>query len=212
MISDTPDSHTAALAVQAATKGHLVLAGMHTSSSITAAARLHTGGSEPFLLVTALRAAVGQRLVRKLCPDCRVRVTLSDEQRKELEQSFGIATPAARKRVHELESALAPVIFGDVKQLSSTPQRITHLWGPGSAGCDTCEHSGYQGRTAITEILQSTPRVQKLLLSREIVPAAELQAAAVKDGFIPMALDGLVKALRGQTTIAEVLRSVHSAA
>jgi type II secretory ATPase GspE/PulE/Tfp pilus assembly ATPase PilB-like protein len=206
MVDNLPDGPTAELALHAAATGHTILAGLHADSAITAALRLRHIGTEPFLLASALRASIGQRLVRKLCPDCRERYTLTDEEREAIESSFGISSTAARKRIHELEQASAPTIFGDVKQLSSTPTHIAYAWRPKESGCDNCEHTGYQGRTAVVEVLRNTEALHKALLSRDVVSANVLQVALIKEGFIPMALDGLVKALRGQTTIAEVLR------
>jgi type II secretory ATPase GspE/PulE/Tfp pilus assembly ATPase PilB-like protein len=208
MLTDIPDSATAQTAVHAASTGHMILGGMHADSATAAVLRLRTAGVEPFLVVTALKAAVGQRLVRTLCPNCRERYSLSKEEQGELAKRFGITTASAFKRVHELEKSAAPAIFGDVKQLSSTASSITALWRASSTGCDNCERTGYAGRTAITEVLQNTEGLQKTLLAPEAPTVAALQAAAVKDGFVPMALDGLVKALRGQTTIAEVLHAV----
>jgi len=208
MTSDLPDGMTAKLAVHAATTGHLLLAGVHADGAVPALLRLRATGIEPFLLVTALAASVGQRLVRTLCPDCRERYILSNEERQELVKRFGITTATAHKRVHELERAAAPAIFGDVKQLSSTATGITHLWRASSVGCETCDHSGYLGRTAIVEVLQNTASLQKTLLSSDILSIPRLQAVALKDGFVPMALDGLIKALRGQTTVAEVLHAI----
>ncbi len=212
MLSNIPDSDTAALAVHAATTGHLLLAGLHADNSIQALLRVRAAGVEPFLLVTCLRASVGQRLVRTLCPDCRVRYALSRDEQKELAQSFGITGVSAYKRIHELESQIAPAIFGDVKQLSSTASNITHLWRPSEAGCDTCDRTSYKGRTAIVEVLENTDSLRKNLMDRDTHSSTTLQTAALKDGFVPMALDGLVKALRGQTTVAEVLRAVASVA
>ena len=208
MVADVPDSATTSLAVHAATTGHLILAGVHADSAITAMLRLRATGVEPFLLASAFKAAVGQRLVRTLCTNCRERYSLSKEEQAELAQRFGITTAAAYKRVHELERALAPDIFGDVKQLSSTPTAITSLWRANSTGCDTCERTGYNGRTAITEVLPASEAVQKALLARELPTVSALQAIAVKEGFVPMALDGLAKALRGETTVGEVLHAV----
>jgi type II secretory ATPase GspE/PulE/Tfp pilus assembly ATPase PilB-like protein len=210
MLSDLPDSTTSQLAIHAATTGHLVLAGVHADNAVTALLRLKSAGVEPFLLVTALRAAVSQRLVRTLCPNCRERYTLNPEEHRELVKSFGIATAGAFKRVHELEQTAAPAIFGDVKQLSSSPTRITALWRAKEGGCEHCDHTGYQGRTAIVEVLENTEALQKALLNHEAVSASSVHAAVLKNGFVPMALDGLVKALRGQTTVAEVLRAVRA--
>ncbi|HJQ08368.1 MAG TPA: ATPase, T2SS/T4P/T4SS family [Candidatus Saccharimonadales bacterium] len=212
MLSTVTDGATAGTAVQAAATGHLILAGLHAENSSAALLSLRAAGVEPFLLVTTVRAAVGQRLVRKLCPECRERYTVSDEEWAELVHYFGMSAASARKRVHELERAAAPAIFGDVKQLGSTPTRITHLWRPGKTGCSTCDHTGYQGRTAIVEVQPSTEALHKALLNRDIISAAALQAVTLKDGFVPLTLDGLIKALRGQTTAAEVLRVSKSIA
>ena len=212
MVNDVPDGETAELAVHAATTGHLMLLGLHADNSMAAVLRLRAAGVEPFLLASGLRASVAQRLVRKLCTECRERYQLSPDEQKELAGQFGINTPVARKRVHELEQAAAPAIFGDVKQLSSTPGQVTHLWKASADGCEQCHHSGYDGRLAIVEVLQSTENLQHGLMDREVNSVAALQKLAVKDGFVPMALDGLVKALRGQTTVAEVLRAVNAPA
>jgi len=210
MLSTIPDGATAELAVHTATTGHLLLTGTHAEGAIAAVLRLRHVGVEPFLVATALRASVGQRLVRKLCPDCRERYALSDEERKQIEESFGIKTALARKRVHELERSAAPTIFGDVKQLNSTPTHIGYLWRASEHGCEACDHSGYQGQTAIVEVLKNSETLQKALLGREASSASALLTAVLKDGFIPMGLDGLIKALRGQATIAEVLQAVAS--
>lgn len=210
MIDNLPDGPSSEIAVHAATTGHMVLAGLHAENSITALLQLRHSGIQPFLLVTALRADIGQRLVRRLCPECRQRYAVKDEERELLQDIFGMTSPSARKRLHELERAAAPAIFGDVKQLNSTPVQITHLWRPNEAGCEACDHTGYKGRTAIVEILANTDTLHKAMLGKEILTAGAIQTMVLKDGFIPMGLDGLVKALRGQTTAVEVLRAMSA--
>lgn len=210
MVGDVADGVTTELVVHAATTGHLVVVGVHADGALSAALRLRAAGAEPFLLVSALRACIGQRLVRTLCLDCRERYALDASERKELEQTFGLNTSTTRKRVHELERQAAEGGVGDPKQLNSNPSQITHLWRPHPEGCDRCDHTGYQGRTAIVEVLASTDNVHKGLMDRTVASGAALQRLAVKDTFIPMALDGLIKALRGSTTIGDVLRAVNS--
>lgn len=212
MVDNVSDGATAELAVHAATTGHLVLVGLHAESAAAALLRLRHVGVEPFLLVTGLRAAVSQRLVRQLCPDCRERYTIGPEEREQLEEALGMNTAATRKRLHELEKTAALAIFGDVRQLSSTPGGINHLWRTSENGCEACGHSGYKGQTAIVEVLKNTDGLHKALLGKEPVSPASLQTTLLKEGFVPMGLDGLVKALRGQTTVAEVLRAITSQA
>lgn len=208
LLDNLPDGKTAELAVHAANTGHLVLAGLHSSSSVAALLHLRHSGVEPYLLVSSLRASIGQRLVRRLCSQCHERYEVDDDEREQLEEAFGLTTPAARKRLFEVEKAASPVIFGDVRQLNSTPHGITHLWRPSETGCDACEHTGYTGRTAIVEVLTSTDTLHKALLGKDVLSANTIQDMLVKDGFVPMAIDGLAKALRGHTTAAEVLRAM----
>lgn len=208
LIDNLSDGQTTSLAVQAAATGHLVLAGLRAPSSAAALLHLRHGGVEPYLLVTSLRACIGQRLVRRLCPDCRERYPVEQDELDMLEEFFGIRTASARRQLHELEKAASPVIFGDVRQLNSTPERITHLWRASEYGCGTCDRTGYTGRTAIVEVLTSTESLHKTMLSKEPLSVNAIQSAALKDGFIPIAMDGLVKALRGHTTAAEVMRAM----
>ena len=208
MLDDVPDPQTAQAAVHASATGHMMLTGLRTNDSITALLRLRHSGVEPFLLATALRASIGQRLVRTLCPSCRQRYEVSPDERKHLEERLGINSPAARKRLHELEKSAAPAIFGDVKQLGSTASGITHLWQPHPTGCEDCDHTGYQGQTAITEVITNSETLQKAILSNNLVTAKAVQDATAKDNFIPMHIDGLIKSLRGQTSAAEVLRAI----
>ena len=208
MLSEVPDTATAEQAVHAATTGHLVLLGIHADNAAGAALRLRVAGVEPFLLVSGWRAGIGQRLVRKLCVHCRERYQLEASDRQTLERAFGMNAPAARKRVHELEHAAAEAGIGERSELGSTPAGIIHLWRPNPSGCNECGHSGFSGRTAIVEVLTSTEGFQKGLMDRSIISAPNLQGLVLKDGFTPMALDGLIKAIRGVTTIDEVLHAV----
>jgi type IV pilus assembly protein PilB len=207
VLGDMPDRATAELAIHAATTGHLVIASFCADNAVAAALRMRAAGAEPFLLVTALRATVSQRLVRTLCPDCRQRHALSVSKQKELAEQFKITGPAAYKRISELERAAANAGFGDAKQLNSSPAGITHLWRADPYGCETCEHSGFVGRTAIVEVLANSEQLHKALMDSSINAIPAVQRAVLKDGFVPMALDGLVKALRGETTVTEVLRA-----
>lgn len=209
MINDLQGANTAELAVHTATTGHLMLVGLHADGAIAAALRMRVTGVEPFLLVTGLRASVGQRLVRRLCPMCRERYTLSTEELQQFEQSFGIRTPAARARVHELERQALAANIGDSKLGNTTGANITHAWRASAEGCGNCNHSGYAGRTSLVEVLPSSDTLHKVLMDPEIPSVALIQKAVLKEGFIPMALDGLIKSLRGETTPADVLRTIH---
>jgi type II secretory ATPase GspE/PulE/Tfp pilus assembly ATPase PilB-like protein len=210
MLGDIPDGRTAELAVHTAATGHLVVAGTHADGAIAAAIRLKGSGVEPFMLTTALRTSVGQRLVRALCNECRERYALTADEHRTLRQNFGITSPATLKHIFELEQDAVRSGLGDPKHYGSTPTHISYLWRASEHGCDACQHSGYQGRTALVEVLPSSELIQKALMSHEITSVAALHRIALQAGFTPLALDGLIKALRGQTTIKEVLHAAGS--
>jgi type II secretory ATPase GspE/PulE/Tfp pilus assembly ATPase PilB-like protein len=206
MISSLADKQTASLAVQAAAAGHLVIGGMHDESTTSALTQLRSLSEESLLMATTTRAAVSQRLLRRLCPECRERYIPSQEQIANLEESFGVATAAARRKVHELEQQAAAAGIGNNAHVNTTPSKITSLWRANDDGCEACNHTGYQGSVAMCEVLTLSDDLQKALLDHQ--HGNKLHAIALKDGFIPMGLDGLVKALRGETTVQEVLRAL----
>jgi type II secretory ATPase GspE/PulE/Tfp pilus assembly ATPase PilB-like protein len=100
--------------------------------------------------------------------------------------------------------------MGDAKQLNTSTAQVSHLWRRSAEGCTACDHTGYQGQIAIVEVLANTENVQQGILDMSVTSVPALQKRAVKDRFVPMALDGLIKTLRGETDIHEVLRATHS--
>ncbi len=205
LLGNIPDKATAELAVHTAGTGHLLLAELHSDDAVTSALHLRAMSASPFLLATALRATVGQRLVRKLCQHCRQRYPLDDAKRRKLEKAFGI-TPAARVRIVELERAAQQAGLGNEE--TANEHGISYIWRATAGGCDQCNRTGYNGRLGINEVLQNDEAIQKKLLASDNVTPAELHRAALKNGFIPMGLDGLIKALQGLTTVVDVLRAV----
>ncbi|HUS26016.1 MAG TPA: GspE/PulE family protein [Nevskiaceae bacterium] len=207
MLSNLPDQPVAELAVHAAVTGHLVLAGLHADSAIAALLHVRAMNVRPFLLATGLRLCIGQRLVRRLCAQCRERYAPDATELHKLEKRFDMTTAPARKRVHLLEQQAAQAGMGTDKLLNSTPAHITHLWRKSDDGCEACHHTGYTGGLMIVEVLSNSDHLQKLLSGTPT--ASALHSAALKDGFTPMALDGLIKALRGETSLDEVLRGIE---
>lgn len=205
MISSLPDKATTSLAIQAAMNGHLLVAGVHGDSASSAITHIRTMSDEPYLLTTALRTVTSQRLVRQLCVHCRERYIPAREQVVEIERVFGITAAAAKRKVHELEQHAAHEGIDSNNRFNTTPSGITNLWRASDEGCEACNHTGYQGVVAIAEALHVSAAIQKAILDH--APANIIHSIALKEGFIPTGLDGLIKALRGQTTIAEVLRT-----
>jgi len=213
MVGEIRDSETADLGVQAALTGHLVFATLHTNNAATCLPRLLDMGIEPFLIASTVRAVVGQRLVRRLCVDCREKHTPDQTELQKIADIFGINDTAQLKRIHELEKEALEGGIGksnlgksknSTSELSTSPNKISHIWKAHQDGCDSCNHTGYKGRVGIYEVLANSDDVQKLIVTNST--SDQIQDSAIASGMITMHLDGFVKALRGQTSIEEILR------
>lgn len=212
MVGEVRDNETADLAVQAALTGHLVFSTLHTNNAATCLPRLLEMGVEPFLIASTVRVVIAQRLVRRLCVDCREAYTPDAAVLKQLDKSFRLPENGGFKQIHELESSALSDGIGkssggkgaDTDQLSTSPTTVTRLWKAHDEGCERCNHSGYKGRIGIYEVLNNSSAIQKMIVTNSTSEAIE--QAAIGEHMLTMQLDGLVKALRGQTTIEEVLR------
>ncbi len=213
MVGEIRDSETANIGVQAALTGHLVFATLHTNNAATCLPRLLDMEIEPFLIASTVRAVVGQRLVRRLCVDCREEIDPDAAMLKQLDEIFGTGGAGVLKRVHELEEealegGIGKISTGkskvDTSTLSTSESKINRLFKAHDGGCETCGHTGYKGRMGIYEVLSGSVSIQKLIISNGT--SDEIQEQAIKEGMITMQVDGLIKALRGLTTIEEILR------
>jgi type II secretory ATPase GspE/PulE/Tfp pilus assembly ATPase PilB-like protein len=127
---------------------------------------------------------------------------------------FQLKESGAMTHLHEMEEAALKAGVGatnpskinkrDPSALSSTNTAIVRLWKAHEDGCDSCNHTGYRGRMGIYEVLRNTDSIQQLIVGN--ATSEKLQAQAVEDGMLTMQTDGLVKALRAQTSIEEILR------
>ncbi len=214
MVGEVRDSETAGLAVQAALTGHLVFSTLHTNNAATCLPRLLDMGIEPFLIASTVRAVVGQRLVRRLCVDCREEYVPDAAVLKQIAEIFHTDDAAVMKQIHRLETVALEAGVGkasqtktgdkSAEQLGSSESKIVRLWRVHKEGCDSCGHAGYKGRIGIYEVLENSPAIQKLIVANGT--SEEIQNESVKEGMVTMQLDGLIKALRGQTTVEEILR------
>lgn len=220
MVGEIRDGETADLAIQAALTGHLVFSTLHTNNASTSLPRLLDMGIEPYLIASTVRAVVGQRLIRRLCTICKEKVTPDDSILNRLKESFGIDSPERYAWIHQLEQSALNDGIGvskssedkeaqDTDQLATTETAILHLWKAHDGGCDACSHTGYKGRLGIYEVLENTTEIQKLIVSNSTSEIIEQQA--IKHGMLTMQMDGFVKALRGQTSIEEILRVTREA-
>ena len=182
LVGETRDEETANIAVQAALTGHMVFSTLHTNDAPGAIPRLLNMKIDPTLIGPAVNAFIAQRLVRKLCPKCKQEYAPAKETLEKINKILSIISPSAKV---------------------SIPENITSLFK--SVGCSDCNQTGYKGRIGIFEVFQVTPEIEKLA-TRERVATSDIKKAAIKNGMVTMLQDGILKSLRGQTTLEEVYR------
>lgn len=205
MVGEVRDGETADMSVQAALTGHLVFSTLHTNNAATCLPRLLDMKIEPFLIASTVRSVLGQRLVRRVCQDCKVAYVPDADEIAEIKKMFHVVTPEDFKSLTKLElKALSQNVGKNETKPSSDGSTIIKLWKAKEGGCDSCDGVGYRGRFGIYEVLENSVEVQHMIM--EDVTSDVIQNKAVEQGMVTMQMDGLVKSLRGQTTIAEVLR------
>lgn len=204
MVGEIRDGETANLGVQAALTGHLVFSTLHTNNAATCLPRLLDMGIEPFLIASTVKAVVGQRLVRRLCTVCRQQYTPTQPEIDEVVKLFNLREGETFSRIHELENqALEQHVGGDTPA-GTNETTVVNLWKANPEGCDECNHTGYKGRIGIYEVLGVSIPIQKMITAN--ATSNQIQDQAISEGMTTMQTDGLVKALRGNTTLEEVLR------
>ncbi len=204
MVGEIRDGETANLGVQAALTGHLVFSTLHTNNAATCLPRLLDMGIEPFLIASTVKAVVGQRLVRRLCMNCRQSYVPDQTEVAEITRLFHLAPGQNFYYIHQLEAQAIVQKVGGETPWGTTDTTIAALWQPNPNGCDECNHTGFKGRVGIYEVLGTSREIQKMIIGGNT--SNEIQDQAVAEGMTTMLTDGLIKAIRGNTTVEEVLR------
>jgi general secretion pathway protein E len=175
MVGEIRDLETATVAIQSALTGHLVLSTLHTNDAPSSITRLLDLGVEPFLVASSVNAAIAQRLVRRLCPECR---------------SLSPLNPAALRADgwpdEEIEY-LKQFSFGELAA---------------QGRCEACFHTGFSGRTGIYEMLMMNDALRDLVAKR--APANDIKKAAIEHGMATLRRDGLRRIAEKVTTLNEV--------
>jgi len=204
MIGEVRDGETANLAIQAALTGHMVFSTLHTNNAATSLPRLLDMGIEPFLIASTVRAIVGQRLVRRLHKASRVSFVPTDEEKAAVVKLFNLQSGDDFKVIHELEKQAASQGLGGDTPLSTDENGIKTMWRANKDFNDDDAQEGYKGRIGIYEVLTNSHEIEKIIMTRGTTD--QIQRQAISEGMMTMQIDGLIKALRGETTIEEVLR------
>jgi type IV pilus assembly protein PilB len=171
LVGEVRDRESAEMAVHCTLTGHKLLTTLHTEDSVGAVIRLVQMGLEPFLVASTLTAVVAQRLVRKICANCRVDHT---------------PTPT------------------EIRALSLNQDELVGVSFSRGAGCPTCHYTGYKGRVGVYELLLSSDVLRDAVLQQR--PVHEVRRIVQETpGFFALQEDGIAKALRGYTSLSEVM-------
>lgn len=180
LVGEVRDEDTARMALRAAMTGHLVMTTLHTNNAPAAFARLQDLGLTPALMAGNVIGVIGQRLLRKLCLDCRQAVAAEDPLYTQVAQLHATLL--------DMPADQAPVT----------------LYHP--VGCAQCRMSGYRGRLAILELLTMHAELEPLIAAQ--ASATQWQTSAAPFGYLRLAAAGLLRVLAGQTSLAELQRVV----
>jgi type IV pilus assembly protein PilB len=161
-------------------------------------------GVEPCFIASTVKAVVGQRLVRRLRPETRSSYQPTEEEKQMIIKMFRLRPGQDFRYIHELEKQAAAEGVGGDTPLSTDENGIKTLWRSNPDDDADGAQDGYKGRIGIYEVLNNTVDIQKLIVAR--ATSTQLQDQAITDGMVTIQTDGLIKALRGETTVEEVLR------
>jgi type II secretory ATPase GspE/PulE/Tfp pilus assembly ATPase PilB-like protein len=193
MVGEIRDHETAQIAIEASLTGHLVLSTLHTNSATETVIRLLDMGMDPFNFADSLLAVLAQRLVRKLCMDCREITEASDASMNELVEDYLHVFPATLRPSPE---ALKTEWLGRFGKNG----RLQHFHSP---GCPKCDGNGLKGRVGVHELLVVNPEVRHLIQT-SARPEQLLHTAMASSSMRTLRQDGIEKVLAGLTTIEEV--------
>ena len=206
MVGEVRDLETGGIAIKAALTGHLVLSTLHTNSAPETVVRLLDMGLEPFNVASALNLILAQRLVRKICTNCKTRYVPDDLEL--IGAKVKAATTLRELRFTEMSLAdararasqeAAPHLHG--LSLNTTIGELPFFKGK---GCDACAGTGMKGRQGLYEVMYVTPELRKIILKNDGSEA--IREAAIEQGMLTLRMDGWLKVLKGITTLDQVIR------
>ncbi len=180
MVGEIRDSETAAIAINSAQTGHLVFSTLHTNNAAGTFPRLIDLGINSKVLTSAINIALAQRLLRKLCQNCKKEVAIEGNDRK-----------------------LVDAILAPITDRTSLPQTVK-MWS--AVGCEKCNKTGYKGRIGIYEAILTDAAIEKIV--NENPSEHEIEAAAAPQGIYTMKQDGIIKILQGTTSLDELQRVI----
>jgi type IV pilus assembly protein PilB len=184
LVGEIRDGETASTAIQASLTGHLVFSTLHTNNAAGTFTRLIDLGADPKTLTSSLHLAIAQRLVRTLCPACKKLTNITDRQKRIIQET-----------IDSLEG------YEERDEIKEIPQQLYQ-----AVGCKECNNTGYKGRIGIHEGILSDEKIENIIAMNP--SEREIKEAALDQKLINMKQDGIIKILKGITTIDELERVV----
>jgi type IV pilus assembly protein PilB len=206
MVGEVRDLETGGIAIKAALTGHLVMSTLHTNSAPETVTRLLDMGLEPFNVASALNLILAQRLVRRICPNCKTRYVPDDIE-------LTGAKVKASTTLRELR--FTEMSLNDARS-RATPEAAPHLNGLSLSttigelpffkgkGCEACGGTGLKGRQGLYEVMFVTQELRKIIMKNG--DADDIKEAAIGQGMLTLRMDGWLKVLKGITTLDQVIR------
>jgi len=187
MVGEIRDRETVDTAIEASLTGHLVFSTIHTNSAVETITRIDNMGVQPFLMASSFECIIAQRLVRRICEHCKV----EDDPKPHLIEHI----EEMAKRIHPGENI--------------DPELIKNMKFYKGKGCEYCDGTGYKGRVGLYEVMKMNNQIRKAILKRQ--NALEIEQIAMDTGMVTLEQAGIIKALKGETSLDEVYRVARKA-
>jgi len=182
MVGEIRDGETASIAINSALTGHLVFSTLHTNTAAGAFPRLIDLGVNPKIISSAINVAMAQRLIRKLCVDCRAEAIPDEKEKAFIDRTILSVT--------------------DKTYLDGL--QTEKIWK--AVGCEKCHKTGYKGRIAITEVILMTKEIEEAITNNP--SDRDIKAAAASQNLLDMKQDGVIRILKGVSSIDELGRVI----
>jgi len=182
MVGEIRDRETIDIAIEASLTGHQVFSTIHTNSAVETLTRIMNMGVPAYLLASSVELIMAQRLVRRICQACKA------------------PTPPDPELLELVKKALANLHSTDEIE----PEKLKTLVFYESKGCPECEGVGYKGRIGLYEIMRMNNEIRRMLL--QSASSMDIEKAAIKTGMVSLEQIGIIKALKGDTDLAEVYK------
>ncbi len=192
MVWEMRDKETVDIAIEASLTWHLVLSTIHTNNAAETITRILNMWVQPFLIPASLNIIIAQRLVKRVCQECKVERPLSEIDKVTLQNiKFALSVTPKQELLERVwaEKMKSPTFFKAV-------------------GCDACQWNGYKWRVGMYEMLEISPGVKDMILRGD--SAFNINRQAIKDGMVSLEQDGIIKALQWHTTLEEVYKAAKT--